>query len=249
VPDREHQAKIRSEFDSAAPVFAERSRSRYDAIDVVGFSQVATGATVLEVGSGTSNFLRLFDDVAGACIGIDLSFGMLAEARRLYPHHLLVQGEGESLPLGSGSIALATCAQMLHHVWDPLPLVKELRRVAGKEGKVLVVDQIATERFEEATRMSQLETVRDPSHAMSRPRSGYLTMIRAAGLKVVAEHVHEDRSSLSKWMWPEEFDSERIDATRAFIAQHGHETGMEFEKEGDDYTFTRRRLMILAERA
>lgn len=218
-------------------------------MDVVGFSQVEPGATVLEVGSGTGNFLTLFEDFAATCIGLDLTMAMLEEARARYPAHLLVRGDGESLPLASGTVDLATCAQMIHHVWDPLPLVKELRRVAGKSGKVLIVDQVATERFEEATRMSQLESVRDPSHAVSRPRSGYLTMVRAAGLEVIDERIHEDQSSFSKWMWSNEFDDERIAATRRFVEQYGHETGMGFERDGDDYVFTRRRIMILARRA
>ena len=249
MPDREHQAVVRAEFERAAAGFAERSKGRFDAMDVVAFSRVAQGAIVLEVGSGTGNFLSLFDDVAGACIGLDLTLGMLKEARRRYPAQLLVQGDGERLPLVSGSVDLASCAQMIHHVWDPLPLVKELRRVAGRDGHVLIVDQVATERFEEATRMSQLETARDPSHAMSRPRSGYLTMARAAGLEIVDERIYEDRSRFSDWMWTGEFDDERIAATRRFVEQHGHETGMEFEKDGDDYAFTRRRIMILARRA
>jgi ubiquinone/menaquinone biosynthesis C-methylase UbiE len=217
-------------------------------MDVIDFARVEPDATVLEVGSGTGNFLSLFEGVASSCIGVDLTFGMLEEARRRYPSQLLVQGDGESLPLASASVDLATCAQMIHHVWDPLPLVKELRRVAGRGGRVLIVDQVATERFEEATRMSQLETVRDPSHAVSRPPSGYLTMVRAAGLEVIDERIFEDRSRFSKWMWSNEFDEERIDATRRFVEQHGHETGMGFEKDGDDYVFTRRRIMILAQR-
>ena len=249
MPDREHQAAVRAEFERAAAGFGARSKGRFDAMDVVDFSQLDPGSTVLEVGSGTGNFLSLFDVVAGACIGVDLTFGMLTEARKSYPSQLLVQGDGESLPLASGSVALASCAQMIHHVWDPLPLVKELRRVAGNDGKVLIVDQMATERFEEATRMSQLETVRDPSHAVSRPRSGYLTMVRAAGLEVIDERIFEDTSKFSDWMWPGEFDEERIEKTRRFVELHGHETGMGFERDGDDYTFTRRRIMILAKRA
>lgn len=217
-------------------------------MDVVAFSRAAPGATVLEVGSGTGNFLSLFEDRAAACIGVDLTFGMLAVARRRYPSQLLVQGDGESLPLASRSIDIASCAQMIHHVWDPLPLVKELRRVTRAGGYVLIVDQMATERFEEATRMTQLETVRDPSHAVSRPRSGYLTMVRAAGLEIVDERVHEDQSRFSSWMWSGEFNDERIEATRSFVEKHGHETGMGFEKDGDDYVFTRRRIMILARR-
>jgi ubiquinone/menaquinone biosynthesis C-methylase UbiE len=248
VPDRQHQATVRAEFERAAAGFAERSKGRFDAMDVIDFARVEPDATVLEVGSGTGNFLSLFEGVASSCIGVDLTFGMLEQARRRYPSQLLVQGDGESLPLASTSVDLATCAQMIHHVWDPLPLVKELRRVAGRGGRVLIVDQVATERFEEATRMSQLETVRDPSHAVSRPRSGYLTMVRAAGLEVIDERIFEDRSRFSKWMWSNEFDEERIDATRRFVEQHGHETGMGFEKDGDDYVFTRRRIMILAQR-
>ncbi len=249
MPDRAHQAAVRAEFERAAAGFAERSKGRFDAMDVVAFSRVQEGATVLEVGSGTGNFLSLFESVAKACIGLDLTYGMLQEARRRYPRQVLVQGDGESLPLRSDSIDLASCAQMIHHVWDPLPLVKELRRVAGKSGSVLIVDQVATESFEEATRMSQLETVRDPSHAVSRPRSGYLMMARAAGLAIVDERIFEDESRFSKWMWSNEFDEERIAATRRFVEQHGHETGMNFEKDGDDYVFTRRRIMLLARRA
>jgi ubiquinone/menaquinone biosynthesis C-methylase UbiE len=248
VPDRAHQAAVRAEFERAAAGFAERSKGRFDAMGVVEFARVARGATVLEVGSGTGNFLSLFEDVAATSIGIDLTFGMLAEARRRYPSQLLVQGDGETLPLASGSVDLASCAQMIHHVWDPLPLVKGLRRVAGRNGNVLIVDQVATERFEEATRMSQLEAVRDPSHAMSRPRSGYLTMVRAAGLEVLDERIYEDRSRFSQWMWPGEFDEERIENTRRFVERHGHETGMNFEADGDDFVFTRRRIMVLARR-
>lgn len=249
MPDREHQDVVRAEFDRTAAAFADRSAGRYEAMNVVEFSQVRPDSIVLEVGSGTGSFLALFDEVAALSIGIDLSYGMLEEARRRHPDHHVIQAQGEALPIGSGAVDLASCAQMLHHVWDPLPLVKEMRRAAGPEGKILIVDQIATERFEEAIRMSQLESVRDPSHASSRPRSGYLTMVRAAGLEVLDERTHEERTSLSKWMWAAEFDRERIDATRNFIERHGHETGMEFEREANDFTFTRRRLMILAERS
>lgn len=248
MPDRQHESVVQAEFERAAAGFAERSKGRFDAMGVVEFSRVEPGATVLEMGSGTGNFLHLFEEVAGVCVGLDLTFGMLDEARRRYPTHLLVQGNGDALPFGSGSIELATSAQMLHHVWEPMPLMRELRRVAGSDGKVLIVDQAATESYEEATRMTQLETVRDPSHAVSRPPSGYLTMVRAAGLKVIDQKVHEDQSRFSKWMWSNEFDEERIDATRRFVEAHGHETGMDFERDGDDYLFTRRRIMILAER-
>ncbi len=50
-------------------------------------------------------------------------------------------------------------------------------------------------------------------------------------------------------MWPGEFPQERIDATRDFVERFGSETGMDFERDGDDWVFTRRRIMLLARRA
>jgi hypothetical protein len=124
-----------------------------------------------------------------------------------------------------------------------------MRRVVKPGGSVLVVDQVAPERFETAWMMNQLDLLRDPSHAVSRPPSAFRIMIRSAGLEIVDEKIVASRSRLSKWMWPGEFPPERIERVRQFIGRHGGETGMDFERDGDDYTFTRHRIMLLARRA
>jgi hypothetical protein len=62
----------------------------------------------------------------------------------------------------------------------------------------------------------------------------------------VDERIVEAEQRLSKWMWPGEFPPERIEQVRSFIAERGGETGMGFRREGDDWAFTRRRMMILA---
>lgn len=97
--------------------------------------------------------------------------------------------------------------------------------------------------------MIELEIIRDPSHAVSRPPSALETIVRAAGLEIVDRRIAESTDRLSKWMWPGEFPEERIDAVRSFVERRGGETGMEFERDGDDWTFTRRRFIVLAERA
>lgn len=74
-------------------------------------------------------------------------------------------------------------------------------------------------------------------------------IVQAAGLRIVDEYLSVERQTLSNWMWPDEFSEETIEKVREFIGKHGQETGMEFEPEGDDWSFTRRRLMILAQRA
>jgi len=243
----EHDATIRTEFDRAAAGFAQRTKGRFDHMDVVAFSRLAPGQTVVEVGAGTGNFLSLFRGVAELMVAVDLTPAMLEQARR-HGDLRLVAGDGRRLPLPSGSVDLVASAQALHHVHEPATVVKEMRRVARSGGRILLVDQVATERYEEALMMTELELARDPSHAMSRPPSAYRMMVRAAGLEIVDERVTESEQRLSSWMWPGEFPEERIAAVARLIEQIGPETGMGFERDGDDWVFVRRRLMLLAER-
>ena len=121
--------------------------------------------------------------------------------------------------------------------------------MARAEGHVLVLDSVTTERHEESEMMNLLDRIRDPSHAAFRSPSAMRLIVQAAGLEIVDEHLSEERSALSRWMWPGEFEEGRIAEVRAFIEKHGAETGMDFERDGDDWTFTRRRLMLLARRA
>ncbi len=240
--------RIQDEFNRAAAGFAERTVGRFDAMDVVEFSRVAEGASVLEVGAGTGNFLSLFRDVAGMSIALDLTPGMLVQAKERHPHLKLVQGDGNRLPFRSRSVDLVTSAQAFHHIWEPIPVLAEMRRVAGADGHVLVVDQHSPESYEKTAFMNQLEVIRDPSHAVSRPPSAFRVMMRSAGLEIVDENLWEGHNRFSQWMWPGEFPEERIAATRDFIDRFGGETGMDFERDGDDYIFTRRRIMLLARR-
>jgi SAM-dependent methyltransferase len=239
---------VQDEFERAAPSFSARTKGRFDHMDVVPFSRVAGGDTVLEVGSGTGNFLALFKDVAGALVGVDLTIGMLRQAQAEQSPMRGVQADGNKLPFASRSFDLVCCAQMLHHVWEPVPLLKEMRRVVKPEGHVLVVDQVAPESYEQTAFMNELEALRDPSHATSRSPSVMVTIVRAAGLEVVDDKIVGKENSLSSWMWPDEFPHERIQAVKEFIDKFGHETGMQWRKQGDDWIYYRERMMILAAR-
>lgn len=240
---------LTDEFNRAAEAFSQRTKDRFDEMPAPDFSGVQPHETVLEVACGTGNFLRHFLDRAAICIGLDITPGMLAMARKDHPELRLVQGNARKLPFPSGSIDLVTTAQAIHHMWDPIPVLMEMRRVAGASGRVLIVDQHATESYEQAALMNQLEVIRDPSHAVSRPPSAFRIMLASAGLKIVDENLWEGTNRLSQWMWPGEYPEERIAAVTEFITKHGHETGMDWRQEDDDWIFTRRRIMLLAKRA
>jgi SAM-dependent methyltransferase len=243
-----HDRLIVHEFGRTAAVFAERTRGRFEDMDVVGFSRVQPTDTVVEVGAGTGNFLSLFAGAAASLVAVDLTPAMLAQASVDHRGLHLVVGDGRRLPLRSGTVDLVCSAQVLHHVTEPVAFVSEMRRVAAPAGRVLIVDQVATERFEEALAMNELEKLRDPSHAAARPPSAFRVMLAAVGLEIADERIVSSVERVSTWMWPKEFPASRIEAVREFIARRGAETGMNFERDADDWTFERRRIMLLAEK-
>jgi ubiquinone/menaquinone biosynthesis C-methylase UbiE len=229
--------------------FGERTKGRFDDLGVVEFSGAGDRAKVLEVGVGTGNFLSLFAGRSRELIGVDLTPAMILKARMAFPDYGLALADGAKLPLGSRSVDLSTTAQTLHHIWEPLPVLTEMRRVTAEGGRVLIVDQVAPERFEQAIAMNELEMIRDPSHASSRPPSALRTLLRVAGLRIVDERIVELKHKFSNWMPSIEFPPERIEKAKSFIDQHGDATGMNFEPVGNDYIYDRQRMMILAERA
>ena len=158
----------------------------------------------------------------------------------------LVLADGSALPFRSRSIDLMTCAQMLHHVFEPLPLIKELRRVTA--GRVLVVDQVGPDTYEQARFMNELETVRDPSHAATRSMSDFRVLLQSAGLEILEDKLFLGTQTMSGWMASGEFPPERFAAVEEFIEKYGPETGMEFRRENGEWAFTRRRAMFLCER-
>lgn len=252
MPDRDagsgHRSTLQEEFERAAPTFAERTKGRFDPLSPLGFSRAQPGATVAEIGAGTGNFLTLFGPVASRLVAVDLTMGMLKEARERDPRIDALQADGARLPLRTASLDLVMSAQAFHHIPHPVPVLTEMRRVVKPEGRVLIVDQAATESYEQIAFMNQLEILRDPSHATSRPPSAFRIMVRQAGLEIEDEKVVEAPNTFGQWMWPGEFPEERIERVLRFIESFGQETGMDFVRTGDEWHFTRRRIMILARR-
>ena len=101
---------------------------------------------VLDIGTGPGtiplNLKKLFPDIH--FLGIDISTGMIREARghaagANLPLSLCV-GDGESLPLGSGSIDGIISLFAMHHMDHPERLLKEIDRVLKPDGVLLIID-------------------------------------------------------------------------------------------------------------
>jgi ubiquinone/menaquinone biosynthesis C-methylase UbiE len=96
---------------------------------------LARGREVLEVGCGTGLILKRLAGVARRLTGLDLSRGMLAEARRRgFP---VTEGSATDLPFADGSFDLAFSFKVLPHVPDIRRALAEMARVVRPGGYVV----------------------------------------------------------------------------------------------------------------
>lgn len=144
----QRDAFVRKLFDQGAPsydrlnaIFSLGTGARYrrDALRRAG---LAPGKRLLDVATGTGLVAREAVGILGRAedvVGLDLSAGMLREARGSLPI-ALVQARAEALPLADASVDLVSMGYALRHVPDLVRAFAEYRRVLRPGGRVLLLE-------------------------------------------------------------------------------------------------------------
>lgn len=95
----------------------------------------AADKDVLEVGCGTGLIMRGLQDTAKSMVGLDISPGMLEEAKKRGFN--VVEGNAESLPFDDEQFDLVYSYKVLAHVPDIRKAMKEMYRVLRPGGYVV----------------------------------------------------------------------------------------------------------------
>ena len=144
----ERGAFVRGLFNGTAPeydrinrVFSLGTGARYrrGALRRAG---LAPGDRVLDIAVGTGLVAREAVGITGRAsdvIGLDVSEGMLAEARRTLSIPL-VQARAEALPVATASIDFLSMGYALRHVADLAVTFAEFRRVLRPGGALLLLE-------------------------------------------------------------------------------------------------------------
>ncbi|MEY2227267.1 MULTISPECIES: class I SAM-dependent methyltransferase [Streptomyces] len=123
-------------FDAAAASYAAHRPSYppalFDAVEALTGRPLA-GTRVADVGAGTGIATTLLHERGAEVVAVEPGDGMAAEFRRTYPRIPIVRGDGDRLPLATGSVDLITYAQAWHWT-DPARSVPEARRVLRPGG-------------------------------------------------------------------------------------------------------------------
>ena len=101
------------------------------------------GQLVADIGCGPGTYQSRVASRGARVLGLDLSAGMLLEARRVaadFSHPVaIVRGDAQALPLATSSCDLLLAAQMLYHVPDRELALREMRRVLRPGGRIVLV--------------------------------------------------------------------------------------------------------------
>lgn len=106
---------------------------------------VPSGATVADVGTGTGRLLPDLRARTARVIGVDASPEMLDQARRRLASHDIADvdlrlGDMAHLPLQDAEVDAVVVNMALHHVPEPVMVLRELHRVLGPDGVLLIGD-------------------------------------------------------------------------------------------------------------
>ena len=107
-------------------------------------SEVLPGrkSIILDIGCGTANNTLLVSRTTHArVVGIDLSFGMLHEAKKKAPEIHLAHASANHLPFGNMTFDLVFMTEVLHHLADVPPVISEIFRVLRSSGEFCIVTQ------------------------------------------------------------------------------------------------------------
>jgi len=144
LPEGEEKARrVRELFDSISGRYDLVNRVMTFGMDVgwrrrtVRELRLPGGALVLDLACGTGDLCRELQHDGYGAVGVDFSFGMLAEARTDAP---LVQADVLRLPVSDASADGATCGFALRNVVSLEDLFAELARVVRPGGRVALLD-------------------------------------------------------------------------------------------------------------
>ena len=172
MTDATHQDLILDQFTRQATVFSTAPTiTDEDALQmIVEAARPGPDDRLLDVACGPGLVVCAFAPHVCDATGIDVTPAMLDRARKLAADKDLAnvawrRGDVYSLPYDDASFPIVTTRFSFHHFLDPAAVLREMVRVCAAGGRIVVVDDYASEDPAKAAAFNHLEKLRDPSHS------------------------------------------------------------------------------------
>ena len=190
---------------SSSPV-AER-RDENEAL--LRLAAPAPADRALDVACGPGALLAALAPFVRYVAGVDLTAAMLEQAQRRLRDLsaaapaggvALVRGAAERLPFRDGAFSLTVTTYALHHFGEPRLVVREMVRVVGSGGRVLIGDLVGADDDGARALQNEIERLRDPSHMEMQSTRGIEGLLASEGLTVTGRAEGATRRELSEWL-------------------------------------------------
>jgi SAM-dependent methyltransferase len=216
----QHNETIVDQFTRQAIPFATAPAIRNtDALNrIVNAAGAGPGDTVLDVACGPGLLVCAFANVVDHAAGIDITPAMLEQAGKLQAELGLQNvswqlGDVEALPFPDRQFSIVASRFALHHLQEPLKVLKEMRRVCAAGGRIVVADSAPAQGKAEA--FNDMEKLRDPSHVRALSVEELRQLFADAGLAepgVEFYRLQGELEDLLRRSFPNEGDADRIRA-------------------------------------
>lgn len=222
-----HNDLIRDSFTTQAQAFAENPWvTDEDRIRrLVSAAQLAGDERVLDIATGPGYIAEAFAGAAREVVGVDLTEAMLSIAKKRTASRGLSNisfrpADAQNLPFADATFDVVVCRLALHHLQQPLDVLREMSRVCRIGGTVLVEDIYASEHPARAAYQDRWEILRDPSHVRTLPVSELLQLFRDAHLETDFVSTADDLTpEVARWLATTNVPPDRAAEIRRLLAE------------------------------
>jgi ubiquinone/menaquinone biosynthesis C-methylase UbiE len=136
-------SKVQEHYDGIAVIYDNRydrarGRDYHSHISRQVLATLPKGGFILDVGCGTGLFLQRYITNGGGGIGLDISPGMITEARRRLPGSEFTVGTAENLPFRDGTFDAVASLLAFSYLKNPDQMLAEARRVLRPGGTLAI---------------------------------------------------------------------------------------------------------------
>jgi ubiquinone/menaquinone biosynthesis C-methylase UbiE len=249
-----HNQTVIEQFSKQAVAFAEMPGHSDSMQMLIKMSGVSGGDQVLDVACGPGLVACAFAPHARQVTGIDITPGMIEQARGLQGKKQLENltwqvGNVLPLPFPEASFSVVLTRYSFHHFLNPEAVLAEMVRVCRKGGRVMVADVVLPP--EKAGAYNRMERLRDPSHIRALTYPEMVEIVGASGLTNVQTGHYKVEMELEKQLsasFPNPGDADRI--RRLFEADLGvDDLGVGAHRQGAEIHFAYPIWVVVGEKS
>lgn len=203
---------------------------------------------MLDVATGTGFTAFALRPPVRRVVGLDLTLGMLVEARRFQPAEAgpaWVAGDVEALPFRDGAFDVVTVRRAPHHFPRIEQAVREMLRVLAPGGRLGIIDQVPPEEPSGLRLMEDLEMLRDASHVHALRATAWNDLARRLGVGEVVTAVIERRLTIEEWLELAGADGRKRQAVAARLARASDDAREQIGYRADPPSFLKRWIVLV----